>query len=126
VVVSLQLAFRFRQIADRVVVQGDAWEMEPDRTIVQFRLEGSGHENVVVGCELHTSRTVIRHSLLILPTIVVQPARRPSTKDLQRSADMQHWRKEYDRKRTKMEQDKIAADLEKKCVQSLTLNRFAY
>jgi hypothetical protein len=29
---------------------------------------------------------------------------------------MQHWRKEYDRKRTKMEQDKIAADLEKKCV----------
>ena len=26
--------------------------MEPDRTIVQFGLEGSGHEDAVVGCEL--------------------------------------------------------------------------
>jgi hypothetical protein len=72
---------------------------------------------------LDVSRHFVTHEaydhkalLLMLSTIMIQPARRPSTKDLQRSADMQHWRKEYDRKRTKMEQDKIAADLEKKCV----------
>jgi hypothetical protein len=45
-----------------------------------------------------------------------QPARRPSTRDLQNSPDMKHWKKEQDRQRVKAEQDRIAAELEKKYV----------
>lgn len=45
-----------------------------------------------------------------------QPARRPSTKDLQNSPDMKLWKKEYDRRHAKAENDRLAADLEKRYV----------